>query len=344
MLRIENEIFLYGFLVIPFMSLLFIGLLRWRKRVKQQIGDEALIDQLMPNYSKGTLMLKHIIVLVALIFIVIALANPQLGSKLETVKREGVDLIVAMDVSKSMLAEDVQPSRIERSKLMVSKLIDELRGDRIGIIVYAGQAYTQLPLTTDYAAAKMFLKSVNTDMVPTQGTAIGEAIKMAKSSFKSTNKKHQTLVIISDGENHESGALEAVEEMDDEQFTVYTVGIGLPQGDPIPIARKGSATEFKKDHQGNVVITKLDPTMLQQLAVAGGGDYISGDRIHDAVEYIREKLDGMERVEVEAKLFTDYEDQFQWFLGIALVLILIEYLIPNQRSKWISQLKLTKED
>lgn len=342
MFRVENDYFLYCFAIIPIVSILFILLMNWRKKVRRKIGDLHLIDRLTPFYSKGTLILKHILVTITFIFIVIALANPQIGSKLETVKREGVDLIIALDVSKSMLAEDVQPNRIERGKLLVSKLIDELKGDRVGIIVYAGQAYTQLPLTTDYAAAKMFLKTINTNIVPSQGTAIGEAIKMARTSFNSTNKKHQTLVVISDGENHEEGAIEAVNDITSDGFTIYTIGVGLEKGGPIPIARKGKATEFKKDRSGNVVITKLDPTMLQKIAVAGGGNYISGDRIHDAVEFISDKLAGMEKVEIEAKLYTDYEDQFQWFLGIALFFIILEYLIPNQRSVLFQKLKRSK--
>jgi len=248
----------------------------WRKKKQVEFANSDLFKQINPNQSKRKPVIKQILRFLGLTFLVIALVNPKIGTRIETVTRKGVDVVFAIDVSKSMLAEDISPSRILKAKQILSKAIDELVNDRIGIIVYAGKAYAQLPLTTDYTAAKMFLRTIDTDMVPTQGTDIGNAVEMALSYFESGKEQNRVLFILSDGESHEEGALEASELASENGIVIHAIALGTLEGGPIPIKRNGVIKGYKKDNQDKVVVTKMDPEMLQQLAVSTEGSFMDG--------------------------------------------------------------------
>jgi Ca-activated chloride channel family protein len=312
----------------------------WRKRKQTELADSALLTQINPNQSNRKSVIKQVFQLIGLTALVIALMNPKIGTRLETVTRKGVDVVFAIDVSKSMLAEDVAPSRILKAKQILSKAIDELVNDRIGIIVYAGKAYAQLPLTTDYTAAKMFLRTIDTDMVPTQGTDIGNAVEMALSYFESGKEQNRVLFIISDGESHEEGALEASQLASENGIIINAIGLGTLQGGPIPIKRNGIIKGYKKDRSDNVVVTKMDPEMLQQLALNTDGAFIDGTYTKETITFIKDALSKMEQVESETEMFTDYEDQFQWFLGLALFFFILEFITPNRKTLWLRKINL----
>lgn len=275
---------------------------------------------------------------------VLGLVNPKIGTKLETVKREGVDIVFAIDVSKSMLAEDIAPNRLEKSKRLVSEIINQLASDRIGIIAYAGQAFPQLPITTDYGAAKMFLQSMNTDMLSSQGTAINEAIELASTYFDDEEQTNRVLFIVSDGEDHSEGStIDAVELAVDEGIRIFTIGVGKPKGSPIPIKRNGIVESLKKDSQGEVVITKLNEEILEEIADEGNGEYVNGTNTEDAVDFIKEQLNQMDKKEFEAKQFAEYKDQFQWFLGIGLFFLFLDVFLLDRKTQWLKKMNLFNE-
>jgi len=299
-----------------------------------------VIAQLMPLMSTNKKILKFILLMIGYIFLVIGVANPQIGSKLEQVERKGIDMIIALDVSSSMLAQDIRPDRLSRAKQAISKLIDKLHGDRIGIVVFAGKAYTQLPITSDYAAAKMFLETINTNVVPVQGTAIGEAIKLAADSFKADDHT-KAIVIITDGENHEGDALEAAQKAAESGITIYTIGMGLPDGAPIPEYNQyDQLSGYKKDRQGNTVISKLNDKMLQQIASAGNGVFVMANNQRDGLSKVLNEINKLDKTEFETRMFTDYEDRFQYFLAFALFFLLLEYVLFERKNKWIKKMRL----
>ncbi|MCS5663692.1 MAG: VWA domain-containing protein [Flavobacteriales bacterium] len=312
----------------------------WRKKKQVEFADSDLFKQINPNQSKRKPVIKQILRFLGLTFLVIALVNPKIGTRIETVTRKGVDVVFAIDVSKSMLAEDISPSRILKAKQILSKAIDELVNDRIGIIVYAGKAYAQLPLTTDYTAAKMFLRTIDTDMVPTQGTDIGNAVEMALSYFESGKEQNRVLFILSDGESHEEGALEASELASENGIVIHAIALGTLEGGPIPIKRNGVIKGYKKDNQDKVVVTKMDPEMLQQLAVSTEGSFMDGTNTKETIEFIKTSLAKMEQVESETEMYTDYEDQFQWFLALALFFFILDFIVPNRKTLWLRKIKL----
>jgi Ca-activated chloride channel family protein len=288
----------------------------------------------MPEASSSKPVLKFLLVLLASTFLIIGIVDPQIGSKLENIKREGIDLYLVLDVSNSMLAEDIKPNRLERSKLAISTLIDKLQGDRVGIIIFAGNAYKQLPLTTDYSAAKLFLSAVDTKIVPTQGTAIGEAIEMAALSFGDT-EHNKAIIVITDGENHEDDAIQAATYANELGINVFTIGMGLPEGAPIPLYNKyGVQTGFKKDKKNTTVITKLNEDMLRQIAAAGGGAYARANNASSGLKRIFEDINAIDKKEIETRQFTDYEDRFQIFLGLAVFLLLLELLVADRKTRW----------
>jgi Ca-activated chloride channel family protein len=270
---------------------------------------------------------------------ILALARPQLGSKLEKGQRKGLDLFICLDVSNSMLAQDIQPDRISRARNAVGKMIDELKNDRIGIVVFAGKAYVQLPITTDYSAAKLFLSYLNPGMVPTQGTAIGESIRLAMSSFDE-NKHSKAIIVITDGENHEDDAIEAAKEAAAEGIKVYAVGMGLPEGAPIPVYSGENMTAYKKDNSGNTVITKLNDDLLQKLAVAGGGVYVRASNTQQSFDRIFKEISGMQQSEFEARIFSDYEDRFQYPLMTGIIFLLLELLIFERKNLKLSKIRI----
>ena len=329
----HTEYFLLLAMIIVF-ALLFWMYKTWYNKAKNRFGDEKVIKNLMPDVSTSKPLLKFFLIIIATAFFVIGIVDPQIGSKLENVKREGIDLYLVLDVSNSMLAEDIKPNRLERSKLAISTLIDKLQGDRVGIIIFAGNAYKQLPLTTDYSAAKIFLSAVDTKIVPTQGTAIGEAIELATLSFGETDH-NKAIIIITDGENHEDDAVEAARAANDLGINVFTIGMGLPEGAPIPIYNNyGVQTGFKKDKNNTTVITKLSEDMLRQIAAAGGGAYARANNASTGLRRIFDDISAIDKKEIETRQFTDYEDRFQIFLGLTLFLLILELLIADRKTAW----------
>ncbi len=288
--------------------------------------------------------MKLFFLIFGLVFLILGLANPKIGTKLETVKREGVDIVFAVDVSKSMLAEDIAPNRLEKAKRLVSEIINQLASDRIGIIAYAGQAYPQLPITTDYGAAKMFLQSMNTDMLSSQGTAINEAIELAATYFNDEAQTNRVLFIISDGEDHSGSAtLDAVDLAVEEGIQIYTIGVGTSKGGPIPLKRNGITESYKKDTEGEVVITRLNEEILEDIADDGAGEYIDGANTDEAVSMIKEELFQMDKIEFEAKQFAEYKDQFQWFLAAGLLLLFLDVFVLDRKTQWLKKLDLFNE-
>lgn len=344
MIQLDEKAYFYLLAILPVMVVAFFFLQVWKKRTQNQFADTKLLRRLAPNRSSFKSALKLIFLLAGLSFLIIALVNPKIGTKLETVKREGVDIVFAIDVSKSMLAEDIAPNRLEKAKRLVSEIINQLASDRIGIIAYAGQAYPQLPITTDYGAAKMFLQSMNTDMLSSQGTAINAAIDLASTYYNDSEQTNRVLFIVSDGEDHsERSTIDAVDNAIANGIRIFTIGVGKPKGAPIPLKRNGVVQGLKKDNQGEVVITKLNEEVLSEIASEGNGEYIEGSNTENAVEYIKEQLNQMDKKEFEAKQFAEYKDQFQWFLGIALFFLFLDIFLLDRKTKWLKKLNLFNE-
>lgn len=343
-MQLDEKIYFYLLFIIPVIIVLFLLVLVWKKRTQKKFANTNLLKRLTPNRSANKSALKLIIFLLTLGLLIVGLVNPKIGTTLETVKREGVDIVFAVDVSKSMLAEDIAPNRIEKAKRLVSEIINQLASDRIGIIAYAGQAYPQLPITTDYGAAKMFLQSMNTDMLTSQGTAIDQAIELASTYYDDAEQTNRVLFIISDGEDHSEGStLDVVEDAVDEGITIYTIGVGKEKGAPIPIKRNGILESLKKDSQGETVITKLNETVLVDIAQEGNGQYIDGSNTDEAVDFIKSELLQMDKKEFEAKQFAEYKDQFQWFIGAALLLLFLDIFILDRKTSWLKKLNLFNE-
>ncbi len=294
----------------------------------------------MPNVSKSLPIVKFIFYSLAMISLLFGLANLQFGTKIEEVKREGVDLMIALDVSNSMLAEDLSPNRLERAKRAIYQLIENLHNDRLGIIVFAGQSYVQLPITTDYSSAKLFLETIGTDIVPTQGTAIGSAIDLAMESFDFENGTSKAIIVITDGENHEDDAQSAAKNAIAKNVSVHTIGMGAVQGAPIPIYKNGNRVGFRTDNTGNTIITKLDEKMLRDIASAGNGSYVRATNANAGLKIIMDEINKMDKKEFGSKSIKDYEDRFQLFLIAALILIVLEYFIPNRKSSKLDKINL----
>ena len=344
MIQLDEKIYFYLLSIIPVMVVIYVLLQIWKKRTQNKFATSDLLKRLSPSKSNFKSVLKLIFLIVGLSFLVLGLVNPKIGTKLETVKREGVDIVFAIDVSKSMLAEDIAPNRLEKSKRLVSEIINQLASDRIGIIAYAGQAFPQLPITTDYGAAKMFLQSMNTDMLSSQGTAINEAIELASTYFDDEEQTNRVLFIVSDGEDHSEGStIDAVELAVDEGIRIFTIGVGKTKGSPIPIKRNGIVESLKKDSQGEVVITKLNEEILEEIADEGNGEYVNGSNTEDAVDFIKEQLNQMDKKEFEAKQFAEYKDQFQWFLGIGLLFLFLEVFLLDRKTQWLKRMNLFNE-
>ncbi|MCX6248401.1 MAG: VWA domain-containing protein [Bacteroidetes bacterium] len=328
----------YLLLLIPVFSALLVLFLIWRKKALERFGEFHLIHRLMPEFSTGRLIFKFVLLMAAFAFLVVALAGPQTGSKMEKVQRKGIDVMIALDVSNSMLAEDIKPSRLERAKQSVSKLIDRLDGDRIGIIVFAGKAYNQLPITTDYGAAKMFLSAINTNIVPVQGTAIADAVDMATNAFgQSTHNK--AIIIISDGEDHQGDVLEKTEAAAKKGIVVYTVGMGIPEGGPIPVYNGDIRTGYKKDRDGTTIITHLDESLLQRIASVGKGMYVRANNSEEGWQKVFDDLDKIQKSELDSREFSDYEDRFQYFIGFCLLFLIFELFVFDKKNQWFSRFK-----
>ncbi len=343
-MQFEEKIYFYLFFIIPVLVVLFIFLQVWKVKKQRKFAETSLFKKLTPSRSDYKSILKLIFFLIGISFLTLGLVNPKIGTKLETVKREGVDIVFAVDVSKSMLAEDIAPNRIEKAKRLVSEIISELASDRIGIIAYAGQAFPQLPITTDYGAAKMFLQSMNTDMLSSQGTAIDQAIDLATTYYDDEDQTNRVLFIISDGEDHsESTILNTVEKATEQGIRVYTIGVGKSKGAPIPLKRNGVVEQLKKDAKGEVVITKLNKEILNDVASNGNGKYIDGSNTEEALTIIKDELNQMDKKEFEAKQFAEFKDQFQWFLGAGLFFLFLDVFVLDRKTKWLKKLNLFNE-
>jgi len=330
--------------VIPAIVLVFILVQVWKKSAQKKFANLALLKRLSPNQSLFKSVLKLIVLCAAFLFLVLALVNPKIGTKLETVRSQGVDIVFAVDVSKSMLAEDIAPNRIEKSKQLVTQIINSLGSDRVGIIAYAGKAFPQLPITTDYAASKMFLQNMNTDMMTSQGTAIREAIELAKTYYDDEEQTNRILVIISDGEDHEGDAAEIAEEANDQGIRIFTIGVGNESGGPIPIKRNGVILNYKKDRNGETVITKLNEDTLREIAQEANGVYINGSSTSEVVDTIKDLLDKMDKKEFESKQIADFKDQFQWFLGFGILFLFIDIFLLERKTEWLKKLNLFNEN
>ena len=343
-MRLEEEIYFYILITIPVLVFLFLLLQLWKRKTQHKFADKELLKKLSPDNSTFKSILKLIVISLAFTSLAIALVNPKIGTKLETVKREGVDIVFAVDVSKSMLAEDIAPNRLEKAKRLVSEIVNQLGSDRVGIIAYAGQAFPQLPITTDYAAARMFLQAMNTEMLSSQGTAIDDAIDLAKTYYNDEEQTNRVLFIVSDGEDHSQGAIDAVEDAVDEGIRIFTIGVGTQKGGVIPIKVKGVVDSYKKDQNGEVVITRLGEQILKDIATKGKGLYIDGTNTEEVVELVKETLEQMDKKEFEAKQFADYKDQFQWFLGAALLFLFLDIFLLERKTAWLKRLNLFNEN
>ena len=340
MYQLDEPKYFYLLAIIPILFLLYLFVFWWKKRKQKQFADSDLIEKLSPERSTFKLFLKFTIASIGLLLLIISLVNPKMGTKLETVKRQGVDIVFALDVSKSMLAQDIAPNRLEKAKQIITKVIDKLGSDRVGIIIYAGNAYPLLPLTTDHASAEMFLQNANTDMVSSQGTAISEAIDRGINFFDPNVTTNRFLFIVSDGEDHQEDSYDMLEKAAEQGIKVYSVGIGTTEGGPIPLKDINGNIVYKKDSKGEVVITKMNPQTLTEIAEKGGGKYINGNNTGTAVKYIDDLLINSAKNKFEAKEFSDFKDQFQWFIGFGLLFLIIDVLLLEKKTKWVQQLNL----
>lgn len=328
MIHFAQAQYLFLLLLIPFFFLIQALVLQMRRRRIRKFGDEELVGQLMPSYAKARVWVRLTLFSIGFFFFVIGLARPQIGAKLEERQTKGAEIMIVLDVSNSMLAEDYSPNRLERAKLAISRLVDKLRDDRIGLIVFAGNSFVQLPITTDYVSAKMFLSSISTESVPVQGTAIGEAIGTAMRSFSAQSEKSRAIIIITDGENHEDDPVEAARQAAELGVKVFTVGVGSPEGKPIPMDG-----ELLKDKDGSIVVSRLDEDVLKEVAAAGNGAYVRAGNSEFGLNPIIDDIRRMEDEKYSSVVFEEYDEQYMYFLAIALLFFVIEMLIGDRKSK-----------
>jgi Ca-activated chloride channel family protein len=314
----------------PVLVILFFLLVRWKRKTITRIGDEKLIRQLIADYSPRRFLVKFLLVLSAFVLTGLGVANLQYPNQVEQVQRQGVDVILALDVSKSMLARDIQPNRLDRSKQLINRLIDKLRNDRIALVLFAGRAYLQMPLTTDHSSAKIYVNSASPESVPAQGTVIGEALTISNNAFGQKEKKYKTVVLITDGEDHDEKAIEAATILFENGALLHTIGVGSAEGSTLidPVTQ-----EQKKDAQGNIVISRLNEPMLQELAKTGNGTYQRLENTDQVVKNILEQINGMEQKSITDQSIIHYRSFFQWFLGLALALLLLDFFVSERKRK-----------
>ena len=344
MYQLEETTYLYILILLPIILLVFLYNKYWQKITIKKYFDDATFNFLSPELSSTKSYIKTSLTLLIISILVIGLVNPKIGTELKTVKREGVDIVFAIDVSKSMLAEDIAPNRIFKAKRLVSEIFNKLGSDRVGIIAYASTAIPVLPITNDFSSAKMFLESLNTDMLSSQGTSIVEAIELSKGYFDDENQTNRVLCILSDGEDHEYDENQFISTLSDSGIIILSVGLGSTKGAPIPIKENNIVKSYKKDDKGEVVITKLNDELLKKIATQSSGKYIKGDNTSLVVDEIINELKEMDKKEFESKQFVSFKDQFQWFLGAGLLLFLVNSLIFDKKTKWIEKLNLFNEN
>ena len=341
MFRFEEPTYLYLLLLLPFLAAFYLYSNYRRRKAIRKFGDPVLMAQLMPDVSKYRPDVKFWLVFAAIGLFAVLLARPQFGSKLETVKRQGVEVMIALDISNSMLAQDVQPSRLEKAKRLVAQLVDKMENDKVGMIVFAGDAFTQLPITSDYISAKMFLESINPSLISKQGTAIGAAINLATRSFTPQEGVGRAVIVITDGENHEGGAVEAAKAAAEKGIQVSVLGVGMPDGAPIPVE---GTNDFRRDRDGNVVVTRLNEQMCQEIAQAGDGIYVRVDNSNAAQKVIAQEINKMAKADVETQVYTEFNEQFQAVTWIILLLLLAEMLILERKNPLFRNIHLFKKE
>ena len=339
--RFANPDFLYLLLLLPVAVILWVLNEARKKRALKKLGSQEFVRKLMPEFSGFRPNLKFFLQLLSISLVIIILARPQFGSKLEEVKKQGIEVIIALDVSNSMLAEDIQPDRLTRAKQALTRLIDNLDNDKIGLIVFAGDAYTQIPITSDYVSAKMFLSAINPDMVPKQGTAIGSAIELGMRSFSPGEGKSKAMIIITDGENHEDDPVSAATEASKAGIVIHTIGIGSVEGVPVPVTVNGRR-EYLKDPDGNTVVTKLDEDILKKIALNASGNYVRASNTTIGLNEIFNEIRKMKKEDLESTMYTEYNDQFQIFAVFALALLFAEFIIMDRKNRKLSNIKLFK--
>jgi len=333
MIRFDNILYLQFFWLMPALIIFFVFVFRWKKRALERFGSLELIQKLTLSLSRKRQLWKIVLLIISVFFMVLSLAKPQIGTKLEQVKREGVNILIATDVSLSMMAEDIKPNRLEKAKHAVGKFIDLLEGDRVGLIAFAGEAFVQCPLTLDYGAAKMFLEIMDISSIPTPGTAIGEAIKLATKTFEQRERKHKVLILITDCEDHAGDPIKAAEIAEKEGLVIFTVGVGSVGGDPIPLYNEsGRNIGFKKDRQGQVVTSKLDEITLEKIALQTGGKYYRASGSESELTKIYDEISKMEKKELASLKFSQFEDRFQYVLIFAIVFLIFEIFISERKK------------
>ena len=341
MFRFANIEMLWLLITIPAFVLAYILYTKRKQRQLADFGDPELIQQLMPDASKSRTLWKFALSMAALVLLIVAAARPQYGQKEKTIKRQGIEVMVALDISNSMLAEDVAPNRLDRAKQMLSKMIDNMVDDKVGLVIFAGDAFTQLPITCDYVSAKMFLNTISPNLIPTQGTAIGAALQTAVASFGTSESEiGRAIVLITDGENHEDDAIEVAKKAKEMGIQVFVIGIGKPEGAPIP---KPGTNDYFKDRAGQVVVSRLNEEMCQQIASSGNGIYVRCDNTNTAMRALQQELDRIATSEIETTVFEDYNEQYQSFVLIALLLLLIEFFILSRQNHRLARMDLFRE-
>lgn len=343
-MELDEKKYLYLLFILPIVALFFLLNLYWKRKKQREFGDLELVRKLSPERSVFKPILKLVMMLLALAGLILGLVNPKIGTKMETVKREGIDIVFAMDVSKSMLAEDVAPSRLEKSKQIVSQIINQLGNDRIGIVAYAGSAFPVLPITTDYSVAKMFLQSMNTEIVSSQGTSLDEAIKLSSTYFDDKRKTSKLVILISDGEDHSEGAEAAAEEANKMGMKIITIGVGTEKGSTIPLKKNGIVESFQRDNNNEIVITKLNEEGLKTIAKATNGGYVNGNNTKEVLEFVKNALNNIEKTDFQSTQMADFQSQFQWFLGFAFALLFLDIFFLERKTNWVKKLNLFNEN
>jgi Ca-activated chloride channel family protein len=339
MFRFAHPEYLYCLYFLPALIIAFWYLLRNKSRLLDKFAVKKLHSVLLPSYSRSKSIIRFAVIMLAILFLIISAADPQVGTKVENVKQTGIDIYILLDVSLSMQAQDIKPSRLEKAKLEISNLISKLAGDRIGLIIFAGEPFVQFPLTTDYSAANLFLSAAGVNSIPDQGTAIAAAINLATKSFRYSSRTGKVMVIFTDGEDHEGNLSDAIDEAKKNNIKIYTIGLGSPDGVPIPIfTDQGQPAGFKKDQDGNVVLTKLDESALKDIASGTSGRYMRGANDRDELDMIYKDLSGIKKTEFGEKVVTGYEDRFYYFLIPALILLIIEFFMTERKSPFVTML------
>lgn len=342
MWELDNAYYFFGLLLIPALIALFLWNQSWKKKRTKAFGTGNFLKRLAPNASTAKQWLKALMVILSVFFIVFALVNPKIGTKLETVKRQGIDIVFAIDVSKSMLAEDIAPSRLGKTKQLASQIINNLGSDRIGIVGYAGNAFPMLPITTDYNMAKMYLQDMNTDMVSSMGTALSDAIEVGSNYFDDPNTS-KLMILISDGEDHGEGIDDAVSIAKEKGIKIITIGVGTENGGNIPMKQGGRIVDYKKDSEGNTVVTQMNKATLEEIAKKTGGRFIYGTNTKEVTDIINNSLEDIEKTDFESQQIADFQSHFQWFLALALLILFVDLFILERKTAWMQKWNLFNE-